>query len=276
MAPRVEPNDVEARLLIEAILLRYHYDFRQYAFVSVKRRLANALSRFGFASISELQGQVLRDPALFAQLLDYLTVQVSDMFRDPAYFQALRSEVVPVLATYPSFKVWVAGCSTGEEAYSIAILLREAGLLSRALIYATDINGRALDQARQGVYAEARVAGFADNHARSGGTVPFSHYYTAGYGNAVLDKTLRQNIVFADHSLSTDSVFAEVHLVSCRNVLIYFDRALQDRAVGLFADALAPRGFLGIGSRESLRFSAQAAKFEEVRRDERLFRRKVA
>ena len=269
----IEPLDVEARLLVEAILVRYHYDFRHYSFVSVKRRLANALSRFGFSSISELQGQVLRDPALFSQLLDYLTVQVSDMFRDPDYYRALREDVLPVLATYPSFKVWVAGCSQGEEAYSIAILLREAGLLSRALIYATDINARALDQARMGVYSAERVEGFAANHARSGATVPFSRYYTAAYGKAVLDKTLRQQIVFADHSLSTDSVFAEVQLVSCRNVLIYFDRQLQDRAVGLFADALAPRGFLGIGSRESLRFSGQAGRFEDVRRDQRLYRK---
>ncbi|MFY2763459.1 CheR family methyltransferase [Arenimonas sp. MALMAid1274] len=272
----IEPLDVEARLLIEAILARYHYDFREYAFVSVKRRLGNALSRFGFSSISELQGKVLRDPALFSQLLDYLTVQVSDMFRDPPYFKALRTEVLPVLETYPSFKVWVAGCSTGEEAYSIAILLREAGLLSRALIYATDINARALDQARLGVYSQDRVAGFAANHAQSGGTVPFSEYYTAAYGNAVLDKSLRKHIVFADHSLSTDSVFAEVQFVSCRNVLIYFDRGLQDRALGLFADALAPRGFLGIGSRESLRFSRHAPRFEEVRRDERVFRKRPA
>ncbi|MBB5206501.1 CheR family methyltransferase [Chiayiivirga flava] len=271
-APR-QVQDVELRALIDAIYLQYHYDFRSYAFVSIKRRIGAALARFGFDTVSELQGKVLRDATLFGALLDYLTVQVSDMFRDPEYFRVLRERVAPVLHTYPSLKVWVAGCSSGEEAYSFAILLRECGLLSRTLIYATDINARALEQARSGVYAIDRLAGFTENHRRSGGTAAFSDYYTAAYGNAVFDRSLRDHIVFADHSLATDSVFAEMQLVSCRNVLIYFDRGLQDRAVRLFRDALCLKGFLGIGARESLRFTSYAAAFEPVSQEHRVFQK---
>lgn len=266
-------QDLELRLLVDAIYLRYHYDFRHYAMVSLRRRLQAAMVRFGTATLSELQGRVLREPALFAQLLDYLTVQVSEMFRDPAYFLALRREVLPRLHTFPSFKVWVAGCSNGEEAYSLAILLHESGLLPRALIYATDINSASLERARAGVFPLARMADFSAAHQRAGGVAPFSDYYTANYGNALMDKALRKAIVFADHSLATDSVFAEVQLVSCRNVLIYFDRALQDRALGLFRDALPVGGFLGIGSRESLRFSAHAAAFREIAGPERIYQR---
>lgn len=269
--PSVE--DVELRALIDAIYLQYHYDFRSYAFVSLKRRIAAALIRFGYGTVSELQGKVLRDANLFGALLDYLTVQVSDMFRDPDYFRVLREQVMPVLSTYPSLKIWVAGCSSGEEAYSFAILLRECDLLSRTMIYATDINARAIEQARSGVYAIDRMAGFTDNHRRSGGTAAFSDYYTAAYGNAVFDRSLREHIVFADHSLATDSVFAEMQLVSCRNVLIYFDRVLQDRALTLFRDALCHKGFLGIGSRESLRFSAQHEAFEPVSQDHRVYQK---
>lgn len=268
-----QAQDLELRLLIEAIYVRYHYDFRKYSFVSLKRRLAGAMARFGLATLSELQGRVLRDPQLFAQLLDYLTVQVTEMFRDPAYFRALRTDVMPMLETWPSIRVWVAGCSTGEEAYSLAIVLKEAGLLGRTTIYATDINAGSLQKGRAGVYPLEQMAGFSANHQRSGGLAPFSDYYTAAYGGAVMDASLRKAIVFADHSLATDSVFAEVQLVSCRNVLIYFDRELQARAVGLFRDALSVGGFLGIGSRESLRFSPHAAAFREVCAAERIYAR---
>jgi chemotaxis protein methyltransferase CheR len=208
-------------------------------------------------------------------LLDYLTVQVSDMFRDPAYFRAIREQVVPLLRTYPSLKIWVAGCSGGEEAYSLAILLREEGLLSRSLIYATDINPRTLHSAAAGVFDAARVAGFTQNHHRSGARSSLSDYYTAAYGRAVFDKSLKDHIVFSDHSLATDSVFAEVQLVSCRNVLIYFNRVLQERALGLFRESLCRQGFLGIGTKESIRFSAQAADFIEFVRDERIYQRKT-
>jgi chemotaxis protein methyltransferase CheR len=268
--------DVELRLLVEAIYLRYHYDFRGYAAASLKRRLTAAMSRFGCRTLSQLQDRVLNEPDVFPQLLDFLTVQVSEMFRDPSYYLRLREQVVPVLRTYPSIKVWVAGCSAGEEVYSLAILLREEGLLERTLIYATDINTHALEKAEAGVYEIDRIATFTENHRRAGATSSLSDHYTAAYGAAVFDKTLRKNVVFSDHSLATDSVFAEVQLVSCRNVLIYFDRALQDRAVGLFREALGRRGFIGIGAKESLRFSVHRDAFEEIAREDRIYRKKEA
>ena len=267
-------SDIELQLLVEAIYLKYHYDFRAYAKASLKRRLGTAMTRFGCETLSQLQDRILHDPAAFPRLLEYLTVQVSDMFRDPSYFLSLRRVVLPLLRTYPSLKIWVAGCSAGEEVYSLAILLREEGLLARTILYATDINAAALQQAEAGVYSLDRVAGFTENHRRSGARSSLSDYYTAAYGNAVFDKSLKKHIVFSDHSLATDSVFAEVQLVSCRNVMIYFDRELQDRALGLFRDALCRRGFLGIGPRESVRFSSHADAFDELVREDRIYQKR--
>jgi chemotaxis protein methyltransferase CheR len=267
--------DIELRLLVDAIYLKYHYDFRGYAAASLKRRLSAAMIRFGCKTLSQLQDRLLHDPSVFPAMLDFLTVQVSEMFRDPSYFLALRETVLPVLRTYASLKIWVAGCSAGEEVYSLAILLEEEGLLARSLIYATDINAHALRKAELGVYDIDRIPGFTENHRRSGARSSLSDYYTAAYGGAVFDKALRKHVVFSDHSLATDSVFAETQLVSCRNVLIYFDRDLQDRALGLFSDSLCRKGFLGLGSRESLRFSAQATAFDEIDRAHRIFQRRI-
>lgn len=268
-----EIEGIELRLLVEAIFQRYHYDFRGYSVASLKRRLAQARERFHCDSFSALQEKVLHDPAMLPQLLGYLTVQVSEMFRDPSFFRKLREEVVPHLLTYPSLKVWVAGCSAGEELYSLAILFREEGLEERTIYYATDINTEALRKAEAGVYALDRIVQFTENHRLSGGKSSLSDYYTAAYGNAVFDKTLRQRTVFSDHSLASDAVFAEAHLVCCRNVLIYFDRELQDRAIGLFKDSLVRRGFLGLGSKESLHFSAHARAFTEFSREERIYQK---
>ncbi len=266
--------DIELRLLIEAIYLKFHYDFRGYAPASLKRRLRKAMERFGCRSLSQLQDRMLRDATVFPALMDYMTVQVSELFRDPSFFRALRQQVIPLLRTYPHIKIWVAGCSTGEEAYSMAILMREEGLLDRTLIYATDINLQALEAAQAGVYRLDRLAGFSENHRQSGGHSSLSDHYTAAYGNAVFDKSLRKNIVFSDHSLATDSVFAEVHLVSCRNVMIYFNRALQDRALGLFRDSLCRQGFLGLGSKESIRFSAHGDAFNELSQYDRIYQKR--
>lgn len=263
--------DLEIDLLLEAVFRKYSYDFRHYARASMRRRVTTALSQLGIDSVSRLQHAVLRDPALFTRLLSHLTIPVSDMFRDPGYFAALREQVLPILATYPSLKVWVAGCSTGEEAYSLAVLLQEAGLLERTLIYATDINPASLRAAEQGVYALDRMAGFTRNYQAAGGRRSLADYYTAAYAGAAMDRALSAKIVFADHCLATDTAFAEVHLISCRNVLIYFDRTLQDRAVGIFRDSLAPRGFLGLGSHESL-YPPDAGAFEKVDPSARLFR----
>ena len=266
--------DIEMRLLIDAIFLKYHYDFRGYSGPSLKRRLTTAMSRFGCATLSQLQDKVLHDPSIFPPLLDYLTVQVSEMFRDPSYFRALREKVIPLLRTYPSLKIWVAGCSTGEEVYSLAILLHEENLLSRTLIYATDINAHALEKAEAGVYDIDRIAGFTVNHRNAGGRSSLADFYSAAYGHAVFDKALKSHIVFSDHSLATDSVFAEVQLVSCRNVLIYFNRELQDRALGLFREALCRKGFLGLGSKESMRFSAHADDFDTLVAADRIYQRR--
>lgn len=271
-----EDFEIELRLLLEVIFLKYHYDFRQYALASLKRRVRTAMVQLSCPTVSRLQELVIHEPAAFAAALDILTIPVSEMFRDPSYFRSLRQTVVPVLGTYPSLKVWVAGCSTGEEAYSMAIMLREEGLLDRTLIYATDINPHSLRTAEAGVYDMGRIAGFTENHQSAGGHSSLSDHYVAAYDHAVFDASLRQHIVFSDHSLATDSVFAEVHFVSCRNVLIYFNRELQDRAIGLCHDALIRRGFLGIGAKESLRFSAHDASFDEVVRADRIFRKRDA
>jgi chemotaxis protein methyltransferase CheR len=263
----------ELTSLLEAIFERYHYDFRHYAPASLRRRMATALAHFGVHELSELRARVLGDHQEFTELLRFLTVQVSDLFRDPPYYRALREHVVPVLHTYPSLKVWVAGCATGEEAYSLAILLREEGLLERTQIYATDIHPESLRIAAEGVYALDRLARFSENYLLGGGRASLSDYYVARYSSAVLDRSLKRSILFADHSLATDSVFAEMQLVSCRNVLIYFERTLQDRAIGLLRDSLCRRGFLGLGSKESLRFSEHALSFSEFLPDVRIYQR---
>jgi chemotaxis protein methyltransferase CheR len=265
--------DIELPLLLDAIYMKYHYDFRGYARATLRRRLHGALARFSCQSLSQLQDRLLHEPTVFPELLDLLTVQLSEMFRDPSYWAALRTLVVPVLRTYPSLKLWVAGCSSGEEAYSLAILLHEEGLYDRSIVYATDINPAALDRAQAGWYEIDRMAGFSASYQQAGGVGSFSEYYTAAYGGAVLQKDLRRNIVFSDHSLATDSVFAEVQLVSCRNVLIYFDGELQTRALGLFHEALCRRGFLGLGAKESLRFLPKARAFSQLAAPERLFQK---
>jgi chemotaxis protein methyltransferase CheR len=267
--------EIEFGLMIDAIYRMYHYDFREYAAASLRRRLRAAMTRFDCRTLSQLQDRVLHDPAMFPLLLDFLTVQVSEMFRDPGYFRALREQVIPILRTYPSLKVWVAGCSSGEEAYSLAILLQEEGLLDKTILYATDINPRSLQVAAAGVYDLSRIAGFTANHHKSGARSSLSDYYTAAYGRAMFDKSLKEHIVFSDHSLATDSVFAEVQLVSCRNVLIYFNRTLQDRALALFREALCRQGFLGIGSKESLRFSSVAEGFLNFVAEERIYQKRA-
>lgn len=266
-------TDIEIRLLIEAIYLKYSYDFRDYSGASIKRRILHAVRQFDCATITALQERVLHDPGMFLQLLQFLTIPVSEMFRDPSHFLALRREVVPHLKTWPSIKIWIAGCSTGEEVYSMAILLREEGLLERTIIYATDINPNSLEKAKQGIYSMQAMRDYERNYIAAGGERSFSDYYTCAYGNAILDSSLRENVTFADHSLATDSVFSETQLISCRNVLIYFNKQLQDRALGLFHESLCHRGFLGLGSKESLDFSAYAGHFEALNRPERVFRK---
>jgi chemotaxis protein methyltransferase CheR len=274
MIPELETIDIEIRLLLEGIYLRYGADFREYSPASVRRRILLGMQRNGLTSVSELQSRVLGNPEEYDSLLQYLTVPTSEMFRDPTYYRALRENVIPLLRTYPSLKVWIAGCSTGEELYSMAILFREEGILNKTVIYATDINPRSLDRAKTGIFPLELAAKYTENYLKAGGRRSFSEYYQAGYGSVIFDSSLRNNVVFADHSLATDSVFAEVQFISCRNVLIYFNRKLQDRAFRLFSDSLSFRGFLGIGSKETLRFSPLVSEFEEFSRSERIYRKR--
>lgn len=264
-------DDPELRLLIEAIYQRYHYDFRDYAEASLRRRVSSALPHFGCDTITQLHERLAEEPRLFTDLLRFLTVQVSDLFRDPTYFRAIREKVVPVLETYPSLKIWVAGCATGEEAYSLAIVLAEEGLLERTQIYATDIHPESLRIAEEGVYPIDRFAKFSESYQLAGGKASLSDYYTARYSSAVFDRSLRKAILFSDHSLATDSVFAEMQLVSCRNVLIYFGQSLQQRVIGLLKDSLCRKGFLGLGLKETLRFSAHSSAFRELAPDVRIY-----
>ena len=265
--------DIEMRLLLEAVYAKYSHDFRDYSGASLKRRVQHALLQFGCETISQLQSRVLHDPAVFQQLLEILTIPFTEMFRDPGYWLALRQQVAPLLRTYPSLKVWVAGCATGEEVFSLAILLQEEGLLDRTILYATDINPAVLDKARQGIFPIKAVRQHTANYQSAGGKRAFSDYYSAAYNAARFDPDLIRNVTFADHSLATDTVFSETHLISCRNVLIYFNKALQNRALGLFHESLCHRGFLGLGSKESLDFSHFVDKFEPVSRRDRLFRK---
>lgn len=267
-----DENRVELDLLLEEIYRRYHYDFRSYARSSLYRRIAQAQSSLGSSSVKQLRDYVIRDPRAFTELLRYLTIQVSDLFRDPEYHRILREEVMPHLATFPSVRIWVAGCGTGEEAYSIGIVLQEEGLLDRSLIYATDIDAESLRAAEAGSYRLERVRGFSENYIRAGGRASLSNHYTTAHSRAIFSPLLRKHVMCSDHSLATDSAFAEVQLVSCRNVFIYFDQELQHRAIQLFRDSLCPRGFLGLGSKETLTFSPHAAAFEPFAADQRIYR----
>jgi chemotaxis protein methyltransferase CheR len=271
------PNDVnfdiEVRLLIEAIFLKYKYDFRKYSLASVKRRISTVLVTYQVHSVSALQEKVLYDPEFFSNILQYLTISTTEMFRDPQYFKAFREKVIPYLKSYSSIKIWVAGCSSGEEAYSFAIIFKEENLLDRVMIYATDINPVILDKAREGSIKLDEMKKNSTNYQQAGGKLSLSDYYTTSQNRAHINESLKKSIIFADHSLATDSVFSEMQFVSCRNVLIYFDKELQNRSIGLFHDSLSMRGFLGIGLKESLKFSKFENEFEPWSLTERIYRK---
>jgi chemotaxis protein methyltransferase CheR len=276
MAPVIrddESHSLEIELLIEALFRRFNYDFRHYARSSLQRRLEHAMVRFHCATISQIQSRLLNEKAFLAELIDVLTVPTTEMFRDPSYFASLRTNVLPILKTYPSLRVWIAGTSTGEEVVSMAILLKEEGLLEKSMIYATDINQRSLEQAQRGIYDTEIIQKATLNYRESGGKGSISDFVSVAYGSAKVDPALYKNIVFSDHSLATDAVFTEAHLISCRNVLIYFDRDLQNRATTLFKDSLMRGGYLGIGSRESLRFLEAAPAFRNIDEANRIYQK---
>ena len=264
---------IEIDLLLEGIFRHYGFDFRSYAYSSLKRRLWKRITAEGMRSVSELQGRVLHDPAMMEKLLLDLSINVSAMYRDPTFYRAFREKVVPVLRTYPFIRIWHAGCSTGEEVYSMAILLEEEGLYERARIYATDINEVVLHTAKSGIYPADKMKEYTQNYLRAGGQRSFSDYYVAKYDGAIFNSSLARNVVFSQHNLVTDRSFAEFHVILCRNVMIYFDRKLQDRVHALFYESLVPFGFLGLGSKESLRFSKYESCYEEIDARDKIYRR---
>ena len=269
-------DDVEAiemRLLVEAVYQRFGHDFRDYSQASLKRRLLHARQQMGMRTLSALQERVLHEPRMMEQLLLDLSINVTAMYRDPGFYLAFREQVIPTLRTYPFVRIWHAGCSTGEEVYSMAILLEEEGLYDRARVYATDINELVLQKARSGIFPLDRMQEYTENYINAGGKRSFSEYYMAKYDGALFSPALLRNIVFSQHNLVTDRSFAEFTVILCRNVLIYFDRDLQSRVHGLFYDSLVRFGVLGLGSKETLKFSEYEDRYAPISVAEKLYRK---
>lgn len=273
MGPTRDPERLEVDLVLQAICARYGYDFRRYAPESIARRIRAAAARIGAQHLGELQHRLICDPEVFSSVLDLLTVRVTEMFRDPEFYRAVRKIIVPFLQTYPQIKIWHAGCASGEEVYATAILLWEAGIYERSQIYATDMSPAALDQARAGIYQESSVKTFSDNYHQSGGSDPFENYWFRGYGGAGIQDRLRRNVHFFHHDLVSDYVLGEMQVIFCRNVLIYFGAELRDRVFLLFSQGLCRGGFLCLGASETLPPIGHE-HFEEVLPGQRIYRRK--
>lgn len=270
-AERIE--DIELPLLLEAMYQRYGYDFRDYAPASLRRRIERAMADCGAATLSAFQDRILHDPAAMAGFLDVVSVDVTAMFRDPGFYRALRAKVLPGLAGLPHLRVWHAGCASGEEVYSMAVLLHEEGLLERAQIYATDINARVLERGKQAIFPIKHMQDYTANYLKAGGRAAFSDYYTARHEGVILADFLRHNVVWAEHNLVSDSSFNEFQIVLCRNVMIYFNRKLQARVHGLLHASLMTGGTLGLGHGESLQFTPFEDRYEVTDREERLYRK---
>jgi chemotaxis protein methyltransferase CheR len=268
-----EVEKIEIELLLEAVHRQYGFDFRSYAYSSVRRRIWKRIEAEQLATVSALQERVLHEPAVMERLLLTLSVNVTAMFRDPSFYKAFRATVVPLLRTYPFIRIWHAGCSTGEEVYSMAILLTEEGLYDRVRMYATDINDTVLQHARSGIFPLDKMQEYTQNYLRAGGTRSFSEYYTAAYDGALFSPALRERVVFAQHNLVDDRSFAEFNVILCRNVMIYFDRPLQNRVHQLFYESLPVYGILALGSKESLRFSAFEDRYEDLDVREKIYRK---
>ena len=269
--PELERLEIE--LLLEGVYRHYGFDFRSYAYASIRRRLWRRIEAEGLKTVSALQEKLLHEPSMMERVLLDLSINVTAMFRDPSFYLAFRQQVVPLLRTYPFIRIWHAGCSTGEEVYSMAILLEEEGLYERARIYATDINEVVVHRARAGIFPLDRMQEYTENYIRAGGTRSFSEYYTAKYDGALFSPQLQRNVVFSQHNLVTDRSFAEFNVILCRNVLIYFDRDLQARVHGLFHESLVHLGILCLGSKESLRLSRYEDAYEELSAPERIYRK---
>jgi chemotaxis protein methyltransferase CheR len=257
-------HNIEISLILEAIYLKYGYDFRNYSKAHVKRRILSRFTKDKFTSLAEMQHRLLTDPELFHSLLVDLSLNVTEMFRDPKFFYAIRELAVPIMKTYPFLKIWHAGCSTGEEVYSMAILLEEENLLDKSIIYATDFNQIVLSNATEAIYPVSRMKDYTENYNKAGGKVSFSDYFTVQYHAVKLDQRLKKNIVFSDHNLVTDGAFGEMNMIVCRNVLIYFNRELQNKVIKLFYECLLPGGILCLGTKETLMFSEYNEKFQQI------------
>ncbi|AFY48908.1 methylase of chemotaxis methyl-accepting protein [Nostoc sp. PCC 7524] len=271
--PKPSLEDIEIQLLLEGLYQYYGYDFRNYALSSLKRRIHSFMRVEGLEHISGLQEKLLHDRSYLERFLLSLTVNVTSMFRDPSFYLALRKQVVPILRTYPFIRIWHAGCSTGEEVYSMSILLQEEGLYHRCRIYATDTNEKVLQNAKSGIFPLKLMQDYTQLYLRAGGKRSFSEYYTAAYDHAIFRTSLRENVIFAQHNLATDSSFNEFNVIFCRNVLIYFNQLLQQRVHTLFHNSLCNFGILGLGKQESLRFTPYEKSYEEIAKGEKLYRR---
>jgi len=274
-AVATEAGRIEVNLLLEGIFQRYGYDFRDYARASVERRIAQFLDDTGNTDLMQVTGRVLRDPEFFYKLIPYFSISVTALFRDPPFYQAVREKVVPLLRTWPHFKVWHAGCATGEEVYSMAILLHEEGILDRAGIYATDISERALEKARAGIYSLEVVQKGNRNYQAAGGNSSLSDYYHVRYNAAAIQAHLKKRLTFALHNLVIDKAFGEMQMVVCRNVLIYFNDYLQNQVLDLLWESLEYGGFLCLGDKETLAFTPAAARFQVVDERHRIYKKKV-
>jgi chemotaxis protein methyltransferase CheR len=270
---RDDVDEIELALLLEGVYRRYGFDFREYAPASLRRRVWRRVHAEGLTTISALQDKLLHDPACMERLLLDLSINVTAMFRDPSFYVRFREKVVPLLRTYPFTRIWVAGCSTGEEVYSLGILLLEEGIYDRTRIYATDINESVLDRARAGVFPLDKMREYTQNYIKAGGQRAFSEYYLAKYDGAQFQRSLVENVVFAQHNLVSDRSFNEFNVIVCRNVMIYFDRALQDKVHRLFHESLVTFGVLALGAKESIKFSPFESGYEELDATERLYKK---
>ena len=266
-------EDIESELLLEGVFRYYGADFRNYAPASLRRRIRESVQREGVGTISGLQAKLLHDAACLERFLHMLSINVTSMFRDPAFYQAFRLKVIPLLRTYPFVRVWHAGCSTGEEVYSMAILLHEEGLYPRCRIYATDMNPVALRKAREGIFPLSSMQEYTSNYIMAGGKSFFSDYYTAQYEHVIFNPSLKANLVFSEHNLVTDGSFNEFHVILCRNVMIYFNKTLQKRVHNLIYESLIMFGIFGVGNKESLRFTPREADYDELDSENRLYRK---
>jgi chemotaxis protein methyltransferase CheR len=270
-----QAKDEEIEMLLADVLDQYGYDFSDYAPASLKRRINRLLSMHNFVSFAEFRYQLINDPDFLSHFIEEITVNVTEMFRDPSFFKTLKTEVFPILATYPLIRIWHAGCSTGEEVYSLAIMLKEANLLHKSILYATDLSAEVLQRAAQGIFPLSSMKEYSGNYIEAGGEREFSSYYVAKYDRVIFSETLSSKMVFSTHNLVSDGSFNEFQLILCRNVMIYFNKTLQDKVLQLFDQSLHPLGFLALGNKETIRFTSVEHRYKQFYNREKIWRKKA-